>query len=55
MEYDQIKLERDVLRDEEFINHQAQLLYADFEEAFGFRSIGEVYEQMSFNFNSTLQ
>ena len=55
MEYDQINLDRGVLRDEEFINHQALLLYADFEEAFGFRSLGEVYEQTSFNFNSTLQ
>ena len=47
-----LEIENRILRDEEFIHLQAENQFSDLEDLSDFRSIGDVINQMSFNFHS---
>ena len=47
-----LEIENRILRDEDFIHLQAENQFSDLEDLSDFRSIGDVINQMSFNFHS---
>ena len=47
-----LEIENRILRDEDFIYLQAENQFSDLEDLSDFRSIGDVINQMSFNFHS---
>ena len=52
MTHELLEIENRILRDEEFIHSQSEEMFTDLEDVSEFRSIGDVINQMSFNFHS---